>query len=96
MKEAVNDPEMRRAVTLLMRKEIPLEKARNQMMMIRKFLFADTYLLIRNFKRSGPTNMFALPCSLTPLLQDVYNDVIRNSVSRDVISSADDFITKFR
>lgn len=96
VEEMVNDPEMRRAVTQLMKKEISFEKSKNIMMVIRKFLFADSYLLIRTFKASKQPKMFQLPCSLAPLLEDIYDEVIRDSISRDDISSATDFTTKFR
>ena len=94
--EVVNDREIRHAVALLT-KELPLEKTNNKMMMIRKFLFADSYLLIRNLKSpcDAETKMFQLPCSLNPLLHDIY-DVIRDTVSNDGISSGQDFIIKFR
>ena len=97
VREVVNDPKMRRAVTLIT-KELPLEKSKNRIMMIRKFLFADSYLLIRTLKPvlARQTKMFQLPCSLTPLLHDIYEEVVRDSVSKDEISNAEDFIHKFR
>ena len=96
VEEVVNDPEMRRAVTQLMKKELSFEKSKNIMMVIRKFLFADSYLLIRTFKASQQPKMFQLPCALAPLLEDIYDEVVRDSISRDDISSATDFTTKFR
>ena len=93
--EVVNDPEIRRAVALLI-KELPLEKTNNRMMMVRKFLFADSYLLIKSLSPRGLSlNMAEIPCSLHPLLHDIY-DVTKDSFSRDNITSRQEFIMRFR
>ena len=93
--EVVNDPEIRSSVALLI-KELPLEKTNNRMMMVRKFLFADSYLLIKSLSPRGLSlNMAEIPCSLHPLLHDIY-DVTKDSFSRDNITSRQEFIMRFR
>ena len=93
--EVVNDPEIRRAVALLI-KELPLEKTNNRMMMVRKFLFADSYLPIKSLSPRGLSlNIAEIPCSLHPLLHDIY-DVTKDSFSRDNITSRQEFIMRFR
>ena len=78
LKMVATEPAMRRAVTLVMRRELKLDesKAKYIMMILRKFLFADSYLLVRTPKASRQTKRFQLPCSITPLLNDVYEEVI--------------------
>ena len=78
LKMVAGDPAMRRAVTLVMRKELKLDesKAKYIMMILRKFLFADSYLLVRTFNASRQTKRFQLPCSITPLLNEVYEEVM--------------------
>jgi len=89
VEEVLRNKEIRRAVALLT-KELPFEENKFQRIsMIRKFLFADSYLLTRNFK--WPVGRE----SIRPLLLDIF-DVLQDSLAEDGISDLKKFIFRFK
>ena len=89
VEEVLRNKEIRRAVALLT-KELPFEENKFQRIsMIRKFLFADSYLLTRNFR--WPVGRE----SIRPLLLDIF-DVLQHSLAEDGISDLKKFIFRFK
>ena len=89
VEEVLRNKEIRRAVALLT-KELPFEENKFQRIsMIRKYLFADSYLLTRNFK--WPVGRE----SIRPLLLDIF-DVLQDSLAEDGISNLKIFTFKFK
>ena len=89
VEEVLRNKEIRRAVALLT-KELPFEENKFQRIsMIRKFLFADSYLLTRNFR--WPVGRE----SIRPLLLDIF-DVLQDSLAEDGISNLKKFIFRFK